>query len=237
MHCKKRKTVSLYLIKIIVSKDKHKFTMEVWLAEKELKKRHIFPYKWRQLQNNNFDRKTNFVYNTLFFDDLLSIVKDLFIDDPNYDLYFDYCLNRWYNFWSAKAVEKIFCSHRIVQPAKNKKDRYVDFYINDTPFDLKMTVFPKAYEHYLMNVKADPLPLIKWLYENQSQQGRKHLSNRLFLVLHNQSGEHWKLKAEINWLSNIIQNYVDNYQKDALHKLILIQNNITLSDLILAQKV
>ena len=210
--------------------------MDILLAERELKKRHIYPYKWRQLQNNSFDKRTNFIYDTLLFDDLLSAIKNLFLEDVDYELYFDYCLNRWYNFWSAKAIEKIFCLQETVIPAKNCKDKFLDFYINDTPFDLKMTVFPKAYEQYYTQVQKDPLPLIKWLYENQSQQNRKHLRNRLFLVLLNQNGEHWKLKAEIQWLSNIVQNYVDNFQKGKLYKLQLTNDTITLSDLILAKK-
>jgi len=210
--------------------------MDILLAERELKKRHIYPYKWRQLQNNSFDRRTNFIYNTLLFDDLLSAIKDLFFDDTDYELYFDYCLNRWYNFWSAKAIEKIFCLQETVIPAENSKDKFLDFYINKTPFDLKMTVFPKAYEQYYTQVQNDPLPLIKWLYENQSQQNRKHLSNRLFLVLHNQNGEHWKLKAEIQWLSNIVQNYVENFQNQNLYQLELTKGKTTLSDLIFARK-
>ena len=48
--------------------------------------------------------------------------------------------------------------------------------------------------------KNNPAELIQWLYSNQSQEGRKHLKNRLFLVLVDKNKEHWKLKAEISLL-------------------------------------
>ena len=52
-----------------------------------------------------------------------------------------YVLCSWYNHWSSILIEHIFNSHPIVLPAVGKIKK-VDFFINNTPFDLKVTYLP-----------------------------------------------------------------------------------------------
>lgn len=144
----------------------------------------------------------------------------------------NYALNRWYNFWSAKAVEEIFCSLSNVTAAKNEKDKLVDFYIDDINFDHKTSVFPKGYDSTLQECLKNPGDLCQWLYENQSQQQRKHLKNRLFIILFSNQGDHWKLKSEISLLKSKVEEYVKNFNKNNLVKTTLEAGSITLSDII-----
>ena len=51
-----------------------------------------------------------------------------------------YVLNSWYNHWSSILIEHIFKSHDAVLPTVGQI-KHVDFFINSTPFDLKVTYF------------------------------------------------------------------------------------------------
>ena len=59
-----------------------------------------------------------------------------------------YTLNSWYNHWTSIIIEDIFKDHERVLPTVGLVKK-IDFFINDTPFDLKVTYFPQE----LMNEK------------------------------------------------------------------------------------
>jgi hypothetical protein len=202
--------------------------------ENELKKRLTYPYKWGQKQNDNFDKQTNFIYHTFLFEDILKEIETRFKSKENYDSYLNYTINRWYNFWSAQAVENIFCSLPNVNPAIDSKDRLVDFTIQGAAFDNKTSIFPKNFPYKINDAIKRTDELIKWLYKNQSQQQRKHLKNRLFVVLYSRNGEHWKLKSEIMWLKERIEKYIIGFNPDFLLKFNLETGQPTLADIIWA---
>jgi len=178
--------------------------------EKELKKRAQFPYNWNNTkQNNKNDSSTNFVYTSPNFEYIHHKIKTN-ISDKNLQ---NYALNRWYNFWSAKAVESIFVQNENITAEKNVKHKYSDFLIYDKHtnkkinFDHKTTVLPKCFNKKVLdflknnppqNIQKFDKEIIQWLYENQSQEGRKHWKNRFFVILiDTQKEEHWKLKSEL----------------------------------------
>jgi len=202
--------------------------------EKELKKRLAYPYKWGRKQNDDFDRLTNYIYHISSFDNVLKETENKFRKDKEHQNIANYALNRWYNFWSAQAVEKIFCSLPNVKPALDEKDRLVDFTIDGVTFDHKTSIFPKNFPYKIDEAIKKTSELILWLYKNQSQQQRKHLKNRLFIVLYSADGEHWKLKAEISWLKERIEKYMEGFNPHYLLKFPLEKNQETLSDVIWA---
>jgi len=204
--------------------------------EAELKKRLTYPYKWGRKQNDQFDKLTNFIYRTFLFDDVIKEINRKFKNDQDMKNISNYALNRWYNFWSAQAVERIFCSLPNVKPALDSKDRLVDFTIDGVTFDHKTSVFPKNFPYPIKEAVKKTNELIKWLYKNQSQQQRKHLKNRLFVVLYSPDGEHWKLKAEISWLRERIEKYMEGFNPNYLLKFQLEKDHYTLSDVIWAVK-
>lgn len=184
--------------------------MDLIRVEQELKNRLPYGYKWGKKQDNSWDQQTNFIYQTYSVNKLLEKTKHLNEGLKNY------AFNRWYNYWSAMAVEDIFCSHPNIKANKNIYDKLVDFKINDIPFDHKTSIFPKGFYKdidYALNHKKE---LIQWLYDNQSQQGRKHLENRLFIVLYDSTNEHWKMKAEISMLKQSIDQYVHQFNEKNL---------------------
>ena len=172
--------------------------------ERELKKRLAYPYSWGRKQSDSWDRETHFIYEIRLFSQLEERISTLSPELRNY------ALNRWLNFWSAKGIEQIFTIHPNVVACQNEYDKTVDFYINNIPFDHKTSVFPKGFQKDISYALEHKRDLIEWLYKEQSQQGRLHFKNRLFVVLYDkESNEHWKLKAEISLIKQKIDNYIN----------------------------
>ena len=211
--------------------------MDFHFLENELKKRIKLPYSWRRKQQNIFDKQTNFIYKIDSFELISEEIENKFRDNPAYDDLKNYTLNRWFNFWSAQAVEAVFCNHKNVKPHPNSKNKFIDFYIDEIPFDHKTTVFPKGFEKSIPYAMEHKQELIEWLYKNQSNEQRKHFKNRLFIVLGNyeNNNEHWKLKAEINWLKDVISAYLRNFESTKLHSFTS-ENGIVKADIIWAIK-
>ncbi len=204
---------------------------DLLIREVELKKRLQYPYKWGMKQNNRMDELTDYIYETFHFDAFLKTTEDIFGKLPDKDQYFNYAINRWFAFWSAMAVERVFCSSKKVVPAVNKKDRLVDFQINGISFDHKTTVFPAKAGLSFSEAEKNPEKLIAWLYLNQSSGRRQHYGNRLFVVLYDPNGEHWKLKAEIALLKRKVDEYTWLFDKERLIRMRMGGSEI-LSDII-----
>ncbi|MEX1384556.1 hypothetical protein [Lutibacter sp.] len=211
--------------------------MDFNLLEKELKKRLDFPYVWGRRQTDNFDNNTNFIYKTSNFEAILTQIDTNFKSDTNYEALKNYALNRWFNFWSAKAIEACFCEHKNVIAHKNTKDKYTDFYISKIPFDHKTSVFPKGFNKSVPYAIEHKRELIAWFYKNQSQQKRQHFKNRLFLIVFDYSNlnEHWKLKSDILWLQKLVSTYLSTFDAQNLESFSF-QNQLVKSDVIWAIK-
>ncbi|GHT50945.1 hypothetical protein AGMMS49982_07230 [Bacteroidia bacterium] len=69
-----------------------------------------------------------------------------------------YVLNSWYNYWSSVLIENIFKSHPAVLPTVGKI-KSVDFFINDIPFDLKVTYLPAEYIKQKRKERGLPIEL------------------------------------------------------------------------------
>lgn len=69
-----------------------------------------------------------------------------------------YLLNSWYNHWSSILIEHIFKSHPEVLPTVGQI-KSVDFFINNVPFDLKVTYLPAEYIKTKRKEKGLPVEL------------------------------------------------------------------------------
>jgi len=69
-----------------------------------------------------------------------------------------YVLNSWYNHWSSILIEHIFKSHPAVLPTVGQI-KSVDFFINDIPFDLKVTYLPAEFIKEKRKQKGFPVEL------------------------------------------------------------------------------
>lgn len=209
--------------------------------EQQLKQR--LPYKnlWFRKQNDLWDQRSTYIYETPFWEVLIKKIEQA-VKRYNYDKkpYFYYAINRWYNFWSAYAIERIFIEAPQIIANPNPKKGHYDFNWNGIPFDHKTSVFPKgfkggdaaAYDF----AKAHPEQLAIWLYKNQSTGQRYHLKNRLFVMVYATDGAHYRLKAEISWLKEIVTNYVRTFEPSQLIQLQLQEKQQTLTDIIWAER-
>lgn len=64
-----------------------------------------------------------------------------------------YVLCSWYNHWSSILIEHIFKTHPIVLPTVGQIKK-VDFFINNIPFDLKVTYLPANFIEAKRKVKG-----------------------------------------------------------------------------------
>ncbi len=55
-----------------------------------------------------------------------------------------YVLASWYNHWTSIIIEDIFKEHENVIPAVGQIKK-IDFFVNNKPFDLKVTYLPEGY--------------------------------------------------------------------------------------------
>ncbi len=205
--------------------------------EEELKKRWEAPYIWGRKQNDLWDRQSNFIYEIQEWELLKEKISQVGTD-KNLDKkdFFNYCSNRWYNFQSAMAVEHVFAGFDGVKPSLNTRNRLLDFQLFGIDFDHKTSVYPKNFGENLQFSLKNPEKLITWLYQNQSTQQRQHFANRLFLIVYAENGQHWKLKAEISWLKEVIEAYLNSFKTDRLKKFEFQSGKSTFSDIIWAIK-
>jgi len=209
--------------------------LDLQVIENQLKKRWAYPEHWFQKQNDLWDSRSNFIYNSPDFENLISSInQEAKLHSLDVQMFFQYAVNRWYNYWSARAVEQIFCDIPGVLPAKNAKDRLVDFSIDGINFDHKTSVFPRGFGKDLAFAKANLTALINWLYANQSTGKRYHRSNRLFLVVFKKDGRHYQLKAEISWLQKLIADYVSTFDSSKLVAVSTPDQKTAFSDIIWA---
>ena len=75
-----------------------------------------------------------------------------------------YVLASWYNNWTSIIIEDIFKEHANVVPAIGQIKK-IDFFVNDKPFDLKVTYLPEGYikEYRKLNGLRPELTLMKSL--------------------------------------------------------------------------
>lgn len=195
--------------------------------ETELKKR-VAGYprtRWGRKQSDDWDKRTNFIYRTPTWAGMQQQAGRL--DQA----LADYAVNRWFNFWSAYAVERIFHTLPGVEANVDQTDRLVDFSIQGITFDHKTSVFPRRYPESAKFAWKYKPHLISWLYAQQSRQQRYHTANRLFILLYARNGQHWALRAEVGRLQTVIRRYVLGFSADKLTPL-WVDDHTALSDVI-----
>jgi len=172
-----------------------------------------------QRQNDELDAATKFVYEIDNLDFIITICEKKGID-------LNYALHRWYNFQCARRHEQIFCNNGAVKE-QDGRHKTIDFYINNVPFDLKTSVYPKKFRADAdLSKRKDKNELVAWLYQNQSSEGRQHFENRLFLVC-----EDLRSKSNFKLIEEKIKAFIDFSNKNGFNK-IEFNNKLIISDLI-----
>jgi hypothetical protein len=98
-------------------------------------------FNWGGLHQNSLEKTIvdNYVKRIRNFDRLNEA-----IEHELYSSMRGYVLCSWYNHWTSIMIEDVFKDHAAVLPAVGLVKK-IDFFINDTPFDLKVTYLPEGY--------------------------------------------------------------------------------------------
>lgn len=160
--------------------------------------------------NDWMDSWTNFIY-----DSKLKTPKDLISEADmqlrRHQCYLElkeYSVARWFNYRPSCATEWMFCQHPNVEPHPNKRHKLIDFYIDEVPFDLKLTVLPKE-----LSPNDSKKDMLNWYYTKQSKEGRWGYNNRIIVAVHNPLNRalSWKGKSQLINIYQHINEYMLEY--------------------------
>lgn len=112
-------------------------------------------FEWGGDYNNSLDKYlvSHYVKAISSYDELIS----KFEKEINKAVQ-GYVLNSWYNHWSSILIEHVFKQHPKVLPTVGQI-KNVDFFINNVPYDLKVTYFPLEYLKAKRKEKGYPVEL------------------------------------------------------------------------------
>lgn len=124
----------------------------------------INTYEWGGDQNNSLDRHliSRFVKVISNYSELQSRQAEIHANAWNY------VRTSWYNNWTSYLIESIFKHHnRVISAVGEIKS--VDFFIDNIPFDLKVTFFPEAYMADRLKLKLDGKRETSWLKQQAKE--------------------------------------------------------------------
>ncbi len=127
-----------------------------------------------------------------------------------------YTLNSWYNHWTSILIEDLFKDHNAVLPTIGLVKK-IDFFINDIPFDLKVTYFPEQLLAEKLKEKGfgNELTRLKQICRQLQILIPKDLSNKeLKLHLHTKVSESHRDEAKtfISELKEIKKNIISEVE-------------------------
>lgn len=195
-----------------------------------------------QKQTDEMDKETRFIYKTYSVDEIIERNR------KNPIKHFDYAIRRYFNKTISHTAEELFCRYNICEKEKNKFHKSIDFWILGVPFDLKVSSYPArvGFEREDFVTEREYRDhLIKWLYENQSQQQRKHMRNRLFILCKDGDGKNTRnnniAKTKFDLMDSVIHSYL-NYtlkryydKEEKVFNEINLNNKIVFSDVLLIE--
>ncbi|MCD8292878.1 MAG: hypothetical protein LUC23_03845 [Prevotellaceae bacterium] len=122
-------------------------------------------YAWGGDQNNSLDKYliSKYVKAISDYDKLVSQRESIALNA------WKYVQNSWYNNWTSYLIESLFKRHEKVIPAVGEI-KSVDFFIADTPIDLKVTFFPQQYMSGRLKDKLGKQELT-WLRQKAKEHG------------------------------------------------------------------
>jgi hypothetical protein len=180
------------------------------LIRHELNKLHDLP-PWGRSQEDRWDQISTFVYRIKTLQGVRRQAQaQAKAAGLSVEAFEAYAVRRWFNHHTHNQILAMFLAHPTVQPEANSRHHTIDFYLRGIPFDLKISLFPKAYPESIAYAQQNPHHLAQWQYEHQSKQGRYHIGNRLFIILYHRTQPElsWQLRRDFETLEQLIQNFL-----------------------------
>ncbi|MBN1641478.1 MAG: hypothetical protein JXA09_09600 [Anaerolineae bacterium] len=168
---------------------------------------------WPRVQDDAWDRASRFIYATHTLYELRRHTRRI-AGEHGFPLkaFGAYVLHRWYNYCTHQIVLDMLLAHARTRPEPDPFHHTVDLYLDDVGFDLKLTHLPERYPRDLAYARAHPEHLAAWLYAHQSNQGRYHAANRLFVVLADlqHPDRTWQLRRDYDRLRAALDAFLDD---------------------------
>ena len=141
-----------HIINFIRNEFKVKSNTEIITIEAELNKMQYFD--WGGSMGNNLEKNivNNYIKKIFKYEEIENAIMNSILKSV-----YGYTLNSWYNHWSSIIIEEIFNGNSKVLPTIDLVEK-IDFFIDDIPFDLKVTYFPEE----LMKEKMASILLDKY---------------------------------------------------------------------------
>jgi hypothetical protein len=101
----------------------------------------ITVFDWGGLHQNSLERTIvdNYVKKIRSFSKLCDCIENELHHSMK-----SYVLCSWYNHWTSRIIEDVFRDHPAILPAVGLVKK-IDFFLNDVPFDLKVTYMPEGF--------------------------------------------------------------------------------------------
>ena len=172
-------------------------------------------FDWGGLHQNSLERTivNHYIKKIRDYDELSNSVENELHHSMR-----GYVLCSWYNHWTSIIIEDIFRDHSKVLPAVGLIKK-IDFFVNDVPFDLKVTYLP---EGYVKNLRrgSDLRPEItlfkQWARRNAVPFSTEDSASQLLPDLWNKASDHPSKDGQslVKELFEFRQEIVRNIQDD-----------------------
>lgn len=125
------------IVEYIRKSFKPKSNIEIKQIEAELNKMQNFD--WGGSMGNSLEKNivNNFIKKMPKYDEINDALSGNILKSV-----YGYTMNSWYNHWSSIMIEEIFNENENVLPTIDLVEK-IDFFIGNTPYDLKVTYFPE----------------------------------------------------------------------------------------------
>ena len=172
-------------------------------------------FDWGGIHQNSLEKtiSDNYIKKISRYDDIEKSIENELQESMK-----GYVLCSWYNHWSSILIEDIFKDHKRVLPALGLIKK-IDFFIDDKPFDLKVTYLPEGYvkEKRRQNNLRPELTLFKQsarrlkLPINQTLSPQKQLED-----LWTKHVEYSKINETLTKIENYRYTIIDEVEKNPI---------------------
>lgn len=117
---------------------------------------------------------------------------------------------RWYKYMLSCIYENEFVNSGAKKATEDEQKQHIDFWINGTPFDLKLTVLPKQFNNKIPSKDE----LIKKLYTGQGV-ARQGWNGRIFIVCCGKNDEaKYSLQHNVDLICSHIKEYMNTIKNN-----------------------
>ncbi|HCY72717.1 MAG TPA: hypothetical protein DHU75_00830 [Rikenellaceae bacterium] len=158
---------AMQLLDTFLNEKNHEWYNSMGVDEEMLKNDlyKVHHYAWGGDQNNSLDKHlvSRYVKIISNYDELLNNQSEIA------DNAWNYVQTSWYNNWTSYLIESLFKRHQNVISAVGEI-KSVDFFLNNIPIDLKVTLFPNKYMEEKLKIKLKKKELT-WLKHKAKEVG------------------------------------------------------------------